>query len=102
MIRRPPRSTLFPYTTLFRSVAVVDDKNKVSIETVTVGERVGPMWVVEDGLKPGDRVVAEGVQKVRLQRPTSEDRKSTPLNSSPHITSYPAFPFKKQNTVPPS
>src|SRR5467141_1270437 len=46
-------------------VAVVDDKNKVSIETVTVGERVGPMWVVEDGLKPGDRVVAEGVQKVR-------------------------------------
>jgi len=46
-------------------VAVVDDKNKVSIETVTVGERVGPMWVVEDGLEPGDRVVAEGVQKVR-------------------------------------
>ena len=46
-------------------VAIVDDKNKVSIETVTVGERVGPMWVVEDGLEPGDRVVAEGVQKVR-------------------------------------
>src|SRR6266851_2288031 len=46
-------------------VAVVDKDNKVSIETVTVGERVGPMWVVEDGLKPGDRVVAEGVQKVR-------------------------------------
>src|SRR6266851_2520230 len=46
-------------------VAVVDSDNKVSIETVTVGERVGPMWVVEDGLKPGDRVVAEGVQKVR-------------------------------------
>jgi membrane fusion protein (multidrug efflux system) len=45
--------------------AVVDDKNKVSIATVTVGERVGPMWVVEDGLKPGERVVAEGVQKVR-------------------------------------
>jgi RND family efflux transporter MFP subunit len=46
-------------------VAVVDSANKVSIATVKVGERTGQMWVVEDGLKPGDRVVAEGVQKVR-------------------------------------
>ena len=46
-------------------VAVVDNENKVSIATVKVGERAGPMWVIEDGLKPGDRVVAEGVQKVR-------------------------------------
>jgi membrane fusion protein (multidrug efflux system) len=45
--------------------AVVDSNNKVSIATVKVGERVGPMWVVESGLKPGERVVAEGVQKVR-------------------------------------
>jgi len=30
-----------------------------------MGERVGPMWIVEDGLKPGERVVVEGVQKVR-------------------------------------
>jgi membrane fusion protein (multidrug efflux system) len=46
-------------------VAVVDNSSKVSIATVTVGERVGSMWVVENGLKLGDRVVAEGVQKVR-------------------------------------
>ncbi len=46
-------------------VAVVDKENKVSIATVKVGERAGPMWIIEDGLKPGDRVVAEGVQKVR-------------------------------------
>ena len=46
-------------------VAVVDKDNKVAIATVTVGERVGPMWVVESGLKPGDKVVAQGVQKVR-------------------------------------
>jgi RND family efflux transporter MFP subunit len=46
-------------------VAVVDNNNKVSIATVTVGERAGPMWVVESGLKSGERVVAEGVQKVR-------------------------------------
>jgi membrane fusion protein (multidrug efflux system) len=46
-------------------VALVDDKNQVSIVAVKVGERVGSMWVVEGGLKRGDRVVAEGVQKVR-------------------------------------
>jgi RND family efflux transporter MFP subunit len=46
-------------------VAVVDSENKVSIVTVKVGERAGSMWIVEDGLKPSDRVVAEGVQKVR-------------------------------------
>jgi len=46
-------------------VAAVDDKNKVSIRTVTVGDRVGSQWVIADGLKPGERVIAEGVQKVR-------------------------------------
>ncbi|HTC61386.1 MAG TPA: efflux RND transporter periplasmic adaptor subunit [Candidatus Saccharimonadales bacterium] len=46
-------------------VAVVDSENKVSIVKVQVGERDGSMWIIEDGLKPGDRVVAEGVQKVR-------------------------------------
>jgi len=46
-------------------LAVVDDQNKVNIRTVTVGDRVGNQWVIADGLKPGDRVVAEGVQKVR-------------------------------------
>jgi RND family efflux transporter MFP subunit len=46
-------------------VAVVGDDNKVSIRSVRTGERVGPMWIVEDGLKPGERVVVEGVQKVR-------------------------------------
>jgi RND family efflux transporter MFP subunit len=46
-------------------VAVVDQENKVNIVPVKVGEQVGSMWIVEDGLKPTDRVVAEGVQKVR-------------------------------------
>jgi membrane fusion protein (multidrug efflux system) len=46
-------------------VATVDDKNKISIRAVKVGDRVGPQWIIEDGLKPGERVVAEGVQKVR-------------------------------------
>jgi RND family efflux transporter MFP subunit len=46
-------------------VAVVGSDDKVSIRTVQVGERSGPMWIIEQGLKPGERVVVEGVQKVR-------------------------------------
>ncbi|MGB8542680.1 MAG: efflux RND transporter periplasmic adaptor subunit [Candidatus Acidiferrales bacterium] len=46
-------------------VAVVDGENKVSIRPVKVGDRVGSLWIIADGLKAGDRVVAEGVQKVR-------------------------------------
>ncbi|PYI47332.1 MAG: efflux transporter periplasmic adaptor subunit [Verrucomicrobia bacterium] len=46
-------------------VAVVDQDNKVSIRPVKTGERIGPLWQVTDGLKPGDRVVVQGVQKAR-------------------------------------
>src|SRR5216683_2896069 len=46
-------------------VAAVDGENKVSIRTVKVGDRVGSEWIVAEGLKPGERVVVEGVQKVR-------------------------------------
>src|ERR1700754_590051 len=46
-------------------VAVVGADNKVSIRQVKVGERVGTDWIIEDGLKPGERVVVEGTQKVR-------------------------------------
>ncbi|MFZ0198563.1 MAG: efflux RND transporter periplasmic adaptor subunit [Candidatus Sulfotelmatobacter sp.] len=46
-------------------IAEVDDQNKVSIRTVKVGDRVGSDWIIADGLKPGERVVVEGVQKVR-------------------------------------
>ena len=46
-------------------VAVVDDQNKVNIRTVQVADRVGNQWVIAEGLKPGERVVAEGIQKVR-------------------------------------
>jgi membrane fusion protein, multidrug efflux system len=46
-------------------VAVVDADNKVEIRPVTVGAQVDKRWVITDGLTPGDRVVAEGTQKVR-------------------------------------
>src|SRR5229473_2302035 len=45
-------------------VAVLDSENKVSVRNVKVGDRVGNMWIITDGLKPGERVIAEGVQKV--------------------------------------
>lgn len=46
-------------------VAVVGPDNKVDIRTVKPGERVGTLWVIDEGLKPGERVVAEGLQKVK-------------------------------------
>jgi membrane fusion protein (multidrug efflux system) len=52
-------------------VAVVDQNNKVSIRPVNMGERIGAMWEVTDGLKPGDRVVVQGGQKVRESAPVT-------------------------------
>ena len=46
-------------------VAIVGADKKVSIRAVKVGERSGSMWVIDDGLKLGEVVVAEGTQKVR-------------------------------------
>ncbi len=46
-------------------VAVVGSDNKVTIRPVTVGERVGKLWIITDGLKAGERVVVEGLMKVR-------------------------------------
>jgi membrane fusion protein (multidrug efflux system) len=44
------------------SVAVVGSDNKVTFHNVKVGPRVDSLWVIEEGLKPGDQVVAEGLQ----------------------------------------
>jgi RND family efflux transporter MFP subunit len=65
-----PRALLVPQKAVTElqgmyQVAVVGPDNKVNMRTVTVGERTGQMWIVEDGLKPGERVVVEGVQKAR-------------------------------------
>jgi len=48
-----------------QQVAVVGPDEKVSIRPVKVGDRVGNLWIVTEGLKPGERVVVEGLQKVR-------------------------------------
>jgi len=51
------------------SVVVVDSDSKASIRPVKPGERVGQMWVIAEGLHPGERVVAEGMQKAKEGAP---------------------------------
>ena len=46
-------------------VFVVGEDNKASVQPVKMGERLGPMWEVLEGLKPGDKVIVQGIQKVR-------------------------------------
>src|SRR3712207_7040229 len=95
MIRRPPRSTLFPYTTLFRSGVVV------SLLALGVGLLVfvgvalaGPLT---DLLAPGfeGEVRELTIELVRIMFPG--DRKSTRLNSSHANISYAVFCLKKKN-----
>src|SRR3712207_8304147 len=86
MIRRPPRSTLFPYTTLFRSRPRPD---------ATVRRQPGrPGGPCEENLRP----VVEGSRLTRKQRARSKDRKSTRLNSSHANISYAVFCLKKKTT----
>jgi multidrug efflux pump subunit AcrA (membrane-fusion protein) len=46
-------------------VVVIDAGNKASIRPVKTGERVGQMWVITEGVKPGEQIIAEGIQKVK-------------------------------------
>ncbi len=63
-------------------VTVVDQNNKISIHPVKMGERVGALWEVTEGLKPGDKVVVQGLQKVR-DGSTVTTKEWTPPASSP-------------------
>src|SRR3712207_7955615 len=81
MIRRPPRSTLFPYTTLFRSAA----------------DRAGRAR--SDGRPPGRRRCAARPPPLLGGDAARRDRKSTRLNSSHANTSYAVFCLKKKNTL---
>ena len=63
-----------------RYVYVVDDDNLVVRKNVALGQRHGVNWVVESGLEPGDRVIVNGLQKVRPGMPASP----SPVTSRPH------------------
>src|SRR3712207_7177044 len=92
MIRRPPRSTLFPYTTLFRSAVAR------AHEAVLLQERLCPVAAAL-GEEPVDAPVvrerfAAGPARVRIG---PQDRKSTRLNSSHANISYAVFCLKKKS-----
>src|SRR5258707_10591004 len=94
MIRRPPRSTLFPYTTLFRSIRAVP----LGLVLRAVDQR---------GESQLRRRIAARVQAVLVERffqgvylGLGRDRKSTRLNSSHANISYAVFCFKKKNAAP--
>src|SRR3712207_8558343 len=94
MIRRPPRSTLFPYTTLFRSI---EPPTVVPLEDgrykLTTGER---RW--RAAKKAGLKRIAVLVGDPEEER--NRDRKSTRLNSSHANISYAVFCLKKKNKNP--
>src|SRR5690242_21079208 len=90
MIRRPPRSTLFPYTTLFRSRDLLERARLARQLRVQVGERLLRGRVQEQV----HDVVEELVAGRPLDRP--RDRKSTRLNSSHMSISYAVFCLKKK------
>src|SRR2546430_12783168 len=85
MIRRPPRSTLFPYTTLFRS-----EIGEIRVEVGADRSRIGHRSV-DRRHRIGERVLAVA------EEPVEQDRKSTRLNSSHSQISYADFCLKKNN-----
>src|SRR5256885_8708544 len=90
MIRRPPRSTLFPYTTLFRSSVVVD---------TAMGNRYRGSRRVPLRPAPVVGLQVRAGHRPHLQHPPVDgDRKSTRLNSSHLVISYAVFCLKKKKT----
>src|SRR2546430_13747808 len=96
MIRRPPRSTLFPYTTLFRSMPVVVLMPRDRYFQKTLGNlkevesRGGKVIILTDEKKLPAEISSFGMLTV-------PDRKSTRLNSSHSQISYAVFCLKKKN-----
>src|SRR5689334_24192086 len=94
MTRRPPRSTLFPYTTLFRSRTQRDRvEPRGAPRRVLRGARLGPALTARGA--PGDAVADEHEPEARA----GEDRKSTRLNSSHSSISYAVFCLKKKKKI---
>src|SRR2546430_13332672 len=89
MIRRPPRSTLFPYTTLFRS--------RLARQRGLAEHVEGRLARKPEALREGERL-AEDADHADERRVGDEDRKSTRLNSSHSQISYAVFCLKKKKT----
>src|SRR3712207_8070457 len=96
MIRRPPRSTLFPYTTLFRSTRVARRGEWRRQEWVEGGRRLASVARPDLGLT----LLVDLDRNLYVERPSGPagDRKSTRLNSSHANISYAVFCLKKKKT----
>src|SRR5689334_24891285 len=97
MIRRPPRSTLFPYTTLFRSRTMQSDLSELRSQQAVL--QANGMIGKDVDLQVGDSVVHGNVSAVQIADGTPKvivDRKSTRLNSSHSSISYAVFCLKKK------
>src|SRR2546422_7221208 len=94
MIRRPPRSTLFPYTTLFRSLL----KNNAAKGNNWLGLRLEGATCNRDAI--GARILWKAGGKLRQRLKNNGDRKSTRLNSSHGYISYAVFCLKKKKKTP--
>src|SRR5260221_7331326 len=92
MIRRPPRSTLFPYTTLFRSFFIVFVKDRRDIRIIFVVFMLALFVAVPSALYN----MATG--ELNRDEEREQDRKSTRLNSSHTVISYAVFCLKKKKT----
>src|SRR5690349_23957442 len=95
MLRRPPRSTLFPYTTLFRSEATLIHRHRAMEPVARCDLR--HLSIVPRGLRRPRSVVWYSAQKAALSGGRrGKDRKSTRLNSSHVEISYAVFCLKKK------
>src|SRR5258708_19114372 len=94
MIRRPPRSTLFPYTTLFRSGALGNLDQFVELRRRERGRDVFERHRVRHDVAEAGHAI--GVDRGLGQKFLQRDRKSTRLNSSHQIISYAVFCLKKK------
>src|SRR5256885_11574863 len=101
MIRRPPRSTLFPYTTLFRSVQEQVDGDVVhSLQVALETLAVAAVGIFEHGHLALALAVDDGHGVLERQLlEVHRDRKSTRLNSSHLVISYAVFCLKKKNLI---
>src|SRR5258708_10567927 len=103
MIRRPPRSTLFPYTTLFRSSIVIKPEILIVDEILGVGDAYFAHKSFDRMRKlcsqDGTTLLLVTHDVYRAELPHSIDRKSTRLNSSHQITSYAVFCLKKKTRL---
>src|SRR5260221_10067106 len=95
MIRRPPRSTLFPYTTLFRSAPRLE----ITVHDHGIGIPSNQLARIFEGFHRVDTHPTRAVEGLGIGLTLCKDRKSTRLNSSHTVISYAVFCLKKKKKI---